>query len=238
MHKLLLLFLPLIIAFSGCEPSNEELLSEARTSMGDGAFTEALILLDKSIKKDPENQTAYNMRGFVRLELGQTDLALDDFNRSVELDSSDYRAFYNRGNAYYQLQIFDKAVTNYDKALRLEPKNADVYINRGNALVQLEKYNQAILDYRFALKLDDSNYLTYFNLARTLYLIDQHDEAQLLFEKCLTIYQTFAPAHYFLGMIALEKNEPEASCLYFRQAADLGYQQAEEVLKIYCDNPG
>lgn len=204
--------------------------------MGNGAYNQALPVLDKIIEKDPENKVAYNMRGIVRLETGQTKLALKDFNFSVGLDSSDYRSLYNRGNAHYLQQNFDLAIQDYDKALRLDPKVADIYINRGNALVQLENYNQAILDYQFALKLDDSNYLTHFNLARTLYLINQHDEAQLSFNNCLAIYQTFAPAHYFLGMIALEKNELEASCLHLQQAAELGYQQAKEVLKIYCNN--
>ncbi len=235
MKKLLYFILPIFYFHTACNPSNEELLSEARTHMGNGAYNQALPVLDKIIKQDPENKVAYNIRGIARLETGQAELALDDFNFSVGLDSSDYRSFYNRGNAHYRQQNFELAVKDYDKALRLEPKLADIYINRGNALVQLENYAQAMLDYQFALKLDDSNYLTHFNLARTLFLTNKPDEAKLSFEKCLTIYQTFAPAYYFLGMIAMEKDEPEASCIYLQQAADLGYQQAAELLSAYCN---
>lgn len=230
-----LIFFLLLIAFIGCGPSEEDLLSEARTFMGEGAYSEALLLLDKTLKKDPKNHAAYNMRGIVRLELGQAELALDDFNYSIALDSTDYRSYYNRGNAHYQRQNFDKAIADYDKALRLEPKVPDIYLNRGNTLVQLENYDQAILDYQFALKLDERNYLTHFNLGRALFMTNRLYEAKGSFEKCLALYQTFAPSYYFLGMIALEKNDPDASCLYLRQASELGYQQAAEVLKIYCN---
>ena len=108
-------------------------------------------------------------------------------------------------------------------------------INRGNALVQLENYQSAIYDYTFALKLDDGNYLTYFNLARAYYLMDNLDMAKTDFEQCIKIYSTFAPAYYFLGMIALEKDEVESSCLFLQQASDLGYKQAAEVQQLYCD---
>ena len=108
-------------------------------------------------------------------------------------------------------------------------------INRGNALVQLENYQSAILDYAFALKLDDDNYLTHFNLARTYYIMDSIDLAKNSFERSVQIYSTFAPAYYFLGMIALERDELEASCLLLQQASELGYQQATEVMKLYCN---
>jgi hypothetical protein len=56
------------------------------------------------------------------------------------------------------------------------------------------------------------------------------------FETCVNIYNTFAPAYYFLGLIALEKDELDASCLLLQKAAALGYMQALEVQKLYCNN--
>jgi tetratricopeptide (TPR) repeat protein len=209
-------------------------MSQARELMANGSFREAQIILNTVIEKSPEYQAAYNMRGITRLELDETAQAIEDFDNSIRLDSSDYRAFYNRGNAYYQVQEYAEAIIDYDRAMRLEPKSADIYINRANTLVQLEAYTDAIRDYEFASKLDDGNYLTHFNLGRTHYLIGEQDKAKNSFEKCVSIYSTYAPAYYFLAMIALEKNDTESSCIYLKRAADLGYQQAVEVSKIYC----
>jgi tetratricopeptide (TPR) repeat protein len=217
-----------------CGPTDEELMTQARELMVNGRIKEAQKILDGVIEKTPDHQAAHNMRGIARLELDETALAIEDFDTSIRLDSTDYRAFYNRGNAYYQVQEYSEAILDYDRAMRLEPKSADIYINRANALVQLENYVEAIQDYQFAIKLEETNYLTHFNLGRTYYIGQEQDKAKICFEKCISIYETYAPAYYFLGMIALETDEPEASCIYWKQAADLGYLQADEVLELYC----
>jgi len=225
----------LVILMIACGPSNEELLTRTREYMDQGDYSHALPLLDRLIENNSKNQMAYNMRGIARLELGQTDNAISDFDFCVVLDSNDYRAYYNRGNAYYQIERFKEAVYDYDKALRLEPKEPDVYINRGNALAQQEKYPDAIQDYSFALRLDEQNYLTHFNLGRTYYLIDSLELAKRYFENCLLIHDTYAPAYYFLGMIAIEHDNPELSCQMLKKAEDLGYEQAKKIINLYCE---
>ncbi len=233
MNKISILIVLGISLFS-CGPSEEELFSQSRAQMQAGNFEGALSMLDDLIHKNSDNLAAYNMGGIAKLELGQAENAISDFDFSVMLDSSDYRAFYNRGNAYYQLKNFKQAIIDYDLALKLEPKSTDLYINRANALAQLEKYAESINDYRFALKLDASSYLTHFNLARTYYLMDSTNLAKTHFQKTVDIYPGYAPAFYFLGMISLENEAFEESCILLQKAADLGYQQAIEVQELYC----
>lgn len=211
-------------------------MQESRALLTNGNYQEAILILNEIIKYDTDNKAAFNMRGIAKLELGSANEAIKDFDQSIILDSSDYRSFYNRGNAFYSLEEFQKSLSDYDIAMRLEPKSADIYINRGNVLVQIERFTDAIHDYQFALQLDNANYMTHFNLARTYYISKKTVEAQASFLKCIEIYNTYAPAYYFLGMIALEKDDMEATCLYMRQASELGYQQAAEVLKLYCDS--
>lgn len=234
MRKIQFFIILFLLSQTACGPSAEEQVTQARDLMQSGNFANAKLMLDKVIEKDIENQAAFNMRGIARLELGETADAILDFGISILLDSLDYRSFYNRGNAFYQMEKYTEAILDYDRALRLAPKSSDIYINRGNALVGLEKYDQAILDFEFALKIDSDNYLSHFNLARTYYLMDYLQLAENSFNNCLEVYNTYAPAYYFLGMIAMENGDKEAMCLFFGQASDLGYQQAKEVSNIYC----
>ena len=234
MRKLHILIILFLLSQSACGPSAEEQFSQASEQMHSGNFANAKFLLDQVIEKDKKNQAAYNMRGIAKLELGEAADAIVDFGISVSLDSLDYRSFYNRGNAFYQMGEYDNSILDYDRALRLSPKSPDIYINRGNALVGLEKYDQAILDFEFAVKINSDNYLSHFNLARTYYLTDNTSLAESSFKHCLEVYSTYAPAYYFLGMIAMENGDKDAMCLYFGQASDLGYQQAKEIYKIYC----
>lgn len=228
-------FLFLASAFlTACQPSVTEMAEQSRTFMNQGDFVAAITTLDQLILRDPQNQSAYNMRGIAKLELGETNDAIEDFTASVNLDSGNYKAYYNRGNAFYRSGQFVDAVEDYDLALRLEPKESDIYINRGNALVQQEKYNDAIDDYEFALKLEGGNYLTHFNLARAYYLLNDLQSAKMAFQKSTELYTAYAPSYYFLGMIALEEDDTDASCILLKRAADLGYEQAREVMKLYC----
>lgn len=234
MRKIQFFIILFLLGQTACGPSAEEQINRARVLMQSGNFSNAKLLLDQVIEKEAENQAAYNMRGIIKLELGEAADAIQDFDISVSLDSMDYRAFYNRGNALYQMEKYNEAILDYDKALRLAPKSSDIYINRGNALVGLEKYDQAIHDFGFAVKIDNENYLSHFNLARTYYLMDNLQLAENSFKNCLKVYGSYAPAYYFLGMIAMENSDKEAMCLFFEQASDLGYQQAKEVYNIYC----
>lgn len=218
-----------------CGPSNEELMLQSRSLMNRGDYKAALELLNKIIEHDKKNQPALNMRGIAKLELGKAENAINDFDASIALDTNDYRAYYNRANAFYRIERYPQALEDYDAALRFQPKEVDIYINRGNVLVQLEKYEEAIYDYDFALQLDNQNYLTHFNLARAYYLMDSLHLAKKSFENSLNLYGTFAPSYYFLGMIALENDEVDSSCLLFQKATDLGYEQAREIRKIYCE---
>ena len=157
MKSYYLLLASLIYFITGCGPSEKELMTRAREMMTNGDFVGALPLLDKVIQADVKNKVAYNMRGITKLELGQNDHAILDFDVSINLDSNDYRSFYNRGNAKYQIGRYNQAIADYDIALMLEPREADIYINRGNTLVQIDRYPEAINDYKFALQLDDKN---------------------------------------------------------------------------------
>ena len=224
----------MIFVIVSCGPSEKEEMDSSRAMMQAGDFSSALTLLNEIIANNSTNQVAYNMRGIAKLELGEAEKAINDFDVSLALDSGNYRAYYNRANAYYQTENFNQSIIDYDRALRLEPKSVDLYINRGNALVQLDKYAEAVSDYKFALKIDRENYLTNFNLGRTYYLMDSLYLADVAFSRTAEIYPAFAPTYYFLGMIAMERDEMEKSCLLLQQASDLGYQQAIEVQKIYC----
>ena len=157
---------------------------------------------DQLINKSSDNQAAYNMRGIAKLELGQAEKAISDFDLSVMLDSGDYRAFYNRWQCLLPIGEVSASIHDYDLALKLEPKSPDLYINRGNALVQLQRLEEAINEYSFALKIDNSIYLTHFNLGRTYFLMDSLDLAKESFQHTVDIYASYAPAYYFLVMIS------------------------------------
>jgi tetratricopeptide (TPR) repeat protein len=115
------------------------------------------------IAADRNDRWAYNLRGIVRKERGDFDLAILDFNEAIRLDKSDAEVFNNRGSAYRAKGDFEKAIQDFDQAIRLDAKYATAYDNRGGAKLENGDLDGAIKDYDEAIRLDPRFAAAYHN---------------------------------------------------------------------------
>jgi tetratricopeptide (TPR) repeat protein len=114
------------------------------------AYTEALR--DTGLAND-RRATILNDRGVANARLGQTKLALEDYNRAVELFPEYPVAYNNRGNLLLAVGQLDEAMKDFDRALVLAPGYAAAYSNRANAEMKLGKPDVAIRDFTRAIEL-------------------------------------------------------------------------------------
>jgi tetratricopeptide (TPR) repeat protein len=98
--------------------------------------------------------SAYYNRALARLEMGQYDRAIADFDESIRLDPTSAWTFLNRGNAWYGKGDLDRALADFDQAIRLDPKYALPYNNRAEVHKDRGDLHQAIDDYGRAIDLD------------------------------------------------------------------------------------
>lgn len=109
---------------------------------------------------------AYYNRGLVHYDLGEIQLAIDDFDRAIEigvdpglvedfnLGIDNFAAAYAaRGAAYATLENYDQAIADYNKAIELDPDDSFgvSYAGRGDIYYTLENYDRAIADYTTAI---------------------------------------------------------------------------------------
>ncbi len=80
--------------------------------------------LTETIKNNPNDPQAYNMRGSVLAQAGKTEEALADFNKAISLDPNYGQAYANRGLIYRKTKRLDQAMVDYDRALALDPSYA------------------------------------------------------------------------------------------------------------------
>lgn len=109
--------------------SNQK-LAEAGKFYYNGDFNGARNLCTKAIEFNPDNATAYSIRGTIYYRLNDFNGAVADFNKAVALNPGDYRNFYNRGLAHVKLKELRKAVEDFSSAIQLNPNDADSYYNR------------------------------------------------------------------------------------------------------------
>ena len=119
--------------------SNQE-LAEAGKFYYNGDFSGARNLCTKAIELNPDNATAYSIRGAIYYRLNDFNGAVADFNKAAALNPNDYRNFYNRGLAHVKLNDLRKAVEDFSGAIQINPNDADSYYNRAVCRQRLGDY--------------------------------------------------------------------------------------------------
>ena len=87
------------------------------------------------LKLEPKNARAYNNRGTVYRDKGDSARALADFAEAVKLNPRDTDAQYNLGNAYAGKGETARAIFSYGAAIAADRRNANAYVAR--AIAQL-----------------------------------------------------------------------------------------------------
>ena len=100
---------------------------------------------------------AYNEKGDAKLESGDFEGAIKNYDKVLKLDSKDAHAYYNRGFAKATLGKHKEAMADYNRTIKLKSDYAPSYNNRGGCKKSLGKYKEAIADYDKAIEINLSN---------------------------------------------------------------------------------
>ncbi|RMG70207.1 MAG: tetratricopeptide repeat protein, partial [Chloroflexi bacterium] len=113
----------------------------------------------------PQNLSAeeFFSRGLQHQNLGNHELAIQDYTEAIRLRPDYAYAYNNRGVTYNDLGDHQRAIQDYDRAIHLDPNHAIAYNNRGLAYNNLGDYQRAIQDYNRAIQLDPNYALAYNN---------------------------------------------------------------------------
>lgn len=106
----------------------------------------------------------------------------------------------NLGKALFDAGQVPQALAQYEAAVRLDRSIPEVHFNRGVALGHLKQMSQAVRSWKQALSMgmEDARLYSYIGLAHLQNT--ELDLAKSLFLKAIVADETFAPAHYYLGL--------------------------------------
>ncbi len=123
-----------------------------RGDVAQAVATYTAALKDTGLPND-RRAAILNDRGVANVRLGETKLALEDYNHAVELFPEYPVAYNNRGNLLLALGQLGEATKDFDRALVLAPSYAAAYSNRANVRMKLGKPQAAIADFTKAIEL-------------------------------------------------------------------------------------
>jgi protein O-GlcNAc transferase len=168
----------------------DRLRARAAYERGLGHITErqpspALGALKEAVSLDPTAADYRDTLGLVYLELGRSDLAIEELRKAVELDPKLADAHFHLGTAYAEAKRWEEAVASYRRALALPTLTIHDFVhqNLGLALYHLKRYPEAESSLRFALSLDPKMQAAYYNLGLVLVAENRPDEARAAFRR-------------------------------------------------------
>jgi tetratricopeptide (TPR) repeat protein len=198
-------------------------------------FSKAKTNFRKSYKLNPTSAELLFDLGYLEYLNGENQLAIDYYLKAAKYDSRNPAVYVNIGNLYGIMGNSKLAIDNYSKALVLDTTDGIPYYNRANEKMILNDINGAIEDYKKSLEIDSLNTNTMFILAEAQSKIGDFSGAIVNYNSILKIDSTSAKVFYLRGLSLLSLNDDKNACMDFNKAGELGYFDAYDMIKKYCD---
>lgn len=126
---------------------------------------EAEKMLDEAIDNNPSLPYSWMERGYYRLERGDYQGALRDYDQAVKLSPNDAESWLNRGIAKEKLKDLAGAYYDFSEAISLTPHFEKAWLCRANVLTKMQRLEEAVEDYTVALTYDPDYGIAWFNRA-------------------------------------------------------------------------
>ena len=179
--------------------TTEQYLSLGLEFVQRGDFENAIEACNKAISLDPENTSAYNIRGIAKDDSGDYLGAIADYDKAIEINPEYASAYFNRGNSKRNSGDTPGAITDYDKAIAINPEYASAYINRGNSKRNSGDTPGAITDYDKAIEISPDNSSAYINRGVAKNELGNNRGAIVDYNKAIEINPEHASAYFNRG---------------------------------------
>ncbi|MGB9405218.1 MAG: protein kinase [Candidatus Acidiferrales bacterium] len=176
-------------------------------------LSDASANCDKSLQLDKRLSAAYVTLGFIHVESGKQDLAVQEFQRALEINPRDASALNGMAHAYEDSARLTDAEATFRKSAALRPDYWDGYDELGNFYNRHKRNADAIAQFRRAIELSPDNAQVYSNMAAA-YLDGGKPEdmsaAEGALRKSIELSPSYA-AYANLGYLYMqEKRYPES----------------------------
>ena len=142
-------------------------------------------------------------RGIAYRNVGQIQLAINDFDRALDLAPAYAEAYVNRAAVYSTQGQYHRAIKDLDEAILLVPDLALAYNNRGSAYRELGQPQKAIEDMDESISLDPDDFTAYYNRGSAYLDLGEAQRAVEDLDKSIDFYTRH------LGMQLLRKKDFE-----------------------------
>ncbi|MFA6990272.1 MAG: tetratricopeptide repeat protein [Candidatus Gastranaerophilaceae bacterium] len=137
-----------------------------------GNFEAAITSYETAAMLDPENYDAYLSLGEIYYQIGDIDLAIQNYCEALKINGSDSKTYCCLGIALWEKDCVEESIIAFEKSICTDPQNASAYNNLGLAYLDgTGEIDKAIDAFKSALKVNPNMVMAYYSLGRA-YQID------------------------------------------------------------------
>ena len=155
-------------------------------------------------------------------ELGNDELATEQYDKAISIDPLNVNAHYNKGLSLRTLGYYHEAIKYYDRVLEIDPNNLNALYNKGFALVDLKNYPEAIRYYKTVITMDPNDLETLKELGDTLLKMENYIESMIYYDRALEIVPNYLDALVNKGIALHYLKRYDEALYYYDRALQLG----------------
>lgn len=192
----------------------------------EGQTTDAVKAFDRAIDLDPIKGSNYVDLATVLMSAGLLPPALEAANKAVEVEPNSYPAHRARGQIQMKQHDYMAAVNSYRKAVELNTSSPEPLMDLADAEAAAGQFEEASALLEKSIKKYPREAQFYYQYAL---LVLHHSaerpttqsKATRLLERTLTLDDSIAGAHYELGNVWLNEDQPSKAIAQLRRAEKL-----------------
>lgn len=161
---------------------NNQLLKQAVEYLNQKQPDKSIPLLQKLLRKEPNNLLAHNELFLALRDLGQLEEAKQQLEKAVKINPQFSLLWFNLGIINRELKDLPTARYYFYKAVNLDSKQSLYYTELANLEFDLGLLESADEWFRKAIELDKTNYAAIFNYSELLLLMGDFDKGWTYYE--------------------------------------------------------
>jgi len=184
----------------GMDPAdNEALLKLAEVYLILKDYNNTFEYTKKALELDLINPVAHFIRAYAHMEVGDTALAIQNFQAAADQDQNYYEAYIELGSLYLVLK--DPLATGYfQTAIRIEPNRAEGYYLLGFTYQEMENIPGAIDSYEKLLVITPDFKQAHYNLGYiNLVYVNDFEKAVYYFSEAISNDPAYTDAYFNRG---------------------------------------
>lgn len=185
-------------------------------------WQEAASVLRQAMQLDGNaDAEAYKSLADALVQAGETEEAINCYQKATELDSNSAEAYQKLANLLRDKEQFEEAIQAYHRAIELKSDVWWVHNGLADILYKLERWEDAIEYYRKSIELNPEFSWSHNSLADALVKLERWEEAVIPYRKAIELNPEFPWTHYNLGEVLVKLENWEEAVVAYRKAQKL-----------------